>query len=253
MYYKNNNSYLYYQKYGNSENKILILPGWGDTRKTFNYLIDNLKDKYTIYIIDWPGFGNSDFPNKDLTIYDYANMIIDFMKDLNINNPIIIAHSFGGRITTLLSGYYKIKINKLILIDIAGIRPRKNLIKRFKTFIYKFLKKLKVIIPKKKRNIYLKKLLKYFASTDYKNLDKNMYQTFKNIVNEDLKYTYKNIIQETLLIWGENDKSTPLKDGIYINNNIPNSELVIYQKASHFSYLDYPILTNNIINEFISK
>lgn len=253
MYYKNNNSYLYYQKYGNSENKILILPGWGDTRKTFNYLIDNLKDKYTIYIIDWPGFGNSDFPNKDLTIYDYANMIIDFMKDLNINNPIIIAHSFGGRITTLLSGYYKIKINKLILIDIAGIRPRKNLIKRFKTFIYKLLKKLKILIPKRKRNIYLKKLLKYFASTDYKNLDKNMYQTFKNIVNEDLKYTYNNIIQETLLIWGESDKSTPLKDGIYINNNIPNSELIIYQKASHFSYLDYPILTNNIINEFISK
>ena len=43
MYYKNGSFEIYYEKYGNKKNTILILPGWGDTRKTFNYLIDNLK------------------------------------------------------------------------------------------------------------------------------------------------------------------------------------------------------------------
>lgn len=253
MYYKNNNSYLYYKKYGNSKKIILILPGWGDTRQTFDYLINCLKENYTIYIIDWPGFGNSDFPNINLTVYDYTNIIISFMKDLNIINPIIIAHSFGGRITSLLAGYYKIKLDKLILIDIAGIKPKKSIIKRLKSFVYKLLKKLSILIPKRKRNIYLKKVFKYFASSDYKQLDNNMYQTFKNIVNEDLKYTYKNIKQETLIIWGENDDATPLQDGIYINNNIANSELIVYQDAGHFSYLDYPYLTYDIIYEFLKK
>ena len=249
MYFKNDEYSIYYEKHGNSNKEILILPGWGDTRKTFDYLINYFKEEYTIYILDYPGFGNSSFPNKDLTIYDYTNIIRSFMKDENINNPIIIAHSFGGRIATLLSG--KDNINKLILIDIAGIKPKKNIFKLIKTYTYKVLKKLSIILPKRKRNIYLKRLFKHFASADYKNLDNNMYQTFKNIVNEDLKFTYKNIKEETLLIWGKNDKATPLKDGVYMKKQIKNSKLIIYPDSGHFSYLDYPILTNKIIEEFL--
>ena len=114
MYYNKNNYAIYYEKIGHNEQTIVILPGWGDTRKTFNFLINELKENYTIYIIDYPGFGNSPFPNHDLTIYDYTNIIRDFLIEKNINNPTIIAHSFGGRIATLLTGYYKEKINKYV-------------------------------------------------------------------------------------------------------------------------------------------
>ena len=102
MYIKLDDINLYYEKYGNKKQEIIILPGWGDNRKTFYYLINYLKDYFTIYIIDYPGFGNSKFPDKDLTIYDYKEFIIKFIKKLKIKNPIIIAHSFGGRITSLL-------------------------------------------------------------------------------------------------------------------------------------------------------
>ena len=136
MYFNKDGYSLFYKRYGNSRKTIIILPGWGDTRKTFNKIIDYFKEKYTIYIIDYPGFGNSSFPDYDLTIYDYTNIIRDFMKELNIINPIIIAHSFGGRIATLLSGYYKEEIDKLILIDIAGIKPKKNIFKLIKLFFY---------------------------------------------------------------------------------------------------------------------
>ena len=127
MFYNQDDYSIYYEKHGQGEKVILILPGWGDTRKTFTYLINQLKEDFTIYIIDYPGFGNSPFPNHDLTIYDYTNIIRDFLYDKKITNPIIIAHSFGGRIATLLSGYYKEQINKLILIDTAGIKRRKKL------------------------------------------------------------------------------------------------------------------------------
>lgn len=252
MYFKRDGYSLYYEKHGNEKNTILILPGWGNTRKTFDYIINHLKENHTIYIIDWFGFGKSSFPDYDLTIYDYTNIIREFISEEKIDNPIIIAHSFGGRIATLLKGYYKDDIKKLILIDIAGIKPKRNIFKIIKTCTYKVLKKLSILIPKKKRNIYLKRLFRHFASTDYKELDNNMYQTFKNIINENLKYTYKNIDIETLLIWGENDKSTPLKDGIYMKKQIKKSNLIIYPDSGHFSYLDYPKLTNTIIDEFIN-
>ena len=114
MYLNINDITIYYETYGDNKKSILILPGWGNTRETFHHIINNFKNNYKIYILDYPALGKSPIPKKTLTIYDYTELIIEFMKKLNIKNPIIIAHSFGGRITTILTGYYKIPIKKLI-------------------------------------------------------------------------------------------------------------------------------------------
>lgn len=251
MYYSKGIFSIYYKKYGKSNKNIVILPGWGNTRNTFNYLISSLKENYTIYILDYLGFGNSPFPNTNLTIYDYTKLIISFIKDNNIYKPTIISHSFGGRIATLIAGYYKLKINKLIMIDVAPIKHRKSIFKLIKQYIYKFLNKLSFILPNKLKKKYLQKLINIFGSSDYKNISVNMRQTFKNIVNEDLKKYLKNINNETLLIWGENDIDTPLSDGKIINKEINNSALIVIPNSGHFSYLDYPILISNIIKEFL--
>ena len=251
MYYIYNDIKIKYYKYGNKNKEILILPGWGNTSKTFYSITNHFKDKYTIYTLDYPGFGKSPPPNKTLTIYNYTDLIINFMKDNQILNPIIIAHSFGGRIATLLTGYYKVNIDKLILFDIASIKPTKTIKQKFKEKTYKLLKKITNILPNKKK--LQEKLLNHFASTDYKTLPSTMHETFKNIINEDLTKYIKYIKSETLIIWGEKDKDTPIKDAYKINNLIKNSGLIIYPNGSHYSYLDYPLLTNNIINEFIKE
>ena len=251
MYYNQADYSIYYEKYGQKKKTILILPGWGDTRKTFSYLINQLQENFTIYIIDYPGFGHSPFPNNDLTIYDYANIIREFMSNKKITNPIIIAHSFGGRIATLLSGYYKEEIDKLILIDVAGIKRRKKIKTYIKEKIYKLLKQIKKILPPKIKEKYHKKLLQLFASPDYKSLPPTMSKTFQNIIKEDLRYFLSHINPETLILWGEKDKDTPLKDGKLINKKIKNSALIIYPKGTHYSYLEFPELTYKIIKSFL--
>ena len=245
------NHTIYYEKHGQNKNTILILPGWGNTRKTFNYLINNLKEKYTIYILDYPGFGNSKIPNKTLTIYDYAEIINKLIKELNITNPVIISHSFGGRITSLLISKYKLKVKKLILIDVSGIKTKKSLKIYFKEKLYKLLKKIIKLFPKGKRNYLKQKLLNIFASIDYKSLPNTMHETFKNIINEDLSIHYKNIYQETLILWGQKDQDTPLKNAYKLKKLISNSELIIFENASHYSYLNHPYLTLKIIEEFL--
>ena len=253
MYFNTKKASIYYEKYGNKDKIILILPGWGNTRTTFTNIINFFKEDYTIYIIDYPGFGNSPLPNEDLTIYDYTNIVRDFLEDKNIINPIIIAHSFGGRITTLLSGYYKEKISKIIYIDAASIKPRKTIKGFLKEKTYKLLKKLIKLMPKLKQEYYHQKLLKIFGSKDYQSLPKSMHKTFKNIVNENLIYYLKNIESEVLLLWGKLDTATPIKDGYKMNNLIKDSALIIFPKGNHFSYLQYPYLTNQIILEFIKN
>lgn len=242
---------FYFEKYGNKEKVLIILPGWGDTRKTFNFYIENLKDKFTIYIFDYPGFGRSIFPNNVLEIDDYAMFIKKFLEDNSIHNPYILSHSFGARIAILLTGKYRVLVDKLIIIGGAGIR-RKNLFRKLKILKYKFLKKVGNLLPETKKYKYLDYLVMKYGSDDYKQLNVFQRQTFSNVVNKDLRKYLKYIYCPVLLIWGENDTSTPLKDGILMNKKIRNSGLISIKKGSHFVYLEYPFYILKIILEFFN-
>ena len=253
MLYKNKNFSFYYEIYGNSPKAILILPGWGYTRETLQRIIQYLQKDYTIYIVDYPYFGNSPLPNKELTIYDYAETFSNFINELGIINPIIIAHSFGGRITSLLIGKYNLKVDKIILIDVAGIKRRKKLKVFLKEKIYKIIKRLIKILPKKKQLRIQKQLLQKFASEDYMNLPIIMKKSFQNIIKVNLKKYYKKITSETLIIWGEKDIDTPLKDAKLLNKIIKNSGLIIFKNTNHYSYLYNEELNIKILNIFLNN
>ena len=80
-----------------------------------------------------------------------------------------------------------------------------------------------------------------------------MHKTFQNITKENLKKYYKNINTDTLIIWGSKDKDTPLKDAYLLNKIIKKSKLIIYNEASHFSYLENINTINKNIKDFIEK
>lgn len=251
MYYKYNGINLYYEKYGNEKEVIIILPGWGDTRKTFYYIIGILKNFYTIYVPDYPGFGNTKFPSYSLTIYDYTILINEWIKHLNIENPTIIGHSFGGRISIILNGYYDFPYKNIFLISSAGIKPKKTIKSRIRSISYKFLKKLADIFLRKNKESFKKKLFEHYASEDYKALPDKMKKTFQNVVNEDLTCYLSKMKGNIHLIWGSDDKSTPLSDGLKMHKLIPNSDIYIIKDAGHYVYLDNPIEVIKKIDELI--
>ncbi len=240
---------LYYEKYGQGKKNIVILPGWGDIRKSWNYIINFLKDYFTVYIVDYPGFGNSNFPECDLTIYDYSDIIYHFIQDLDIKDPILIGHSFGGRIIITLTGYYHYPFHDIVLMNSAGIKPRKTLRSILKNKTYKILKKGCSLLPKKWRKKYSDKIFSWFASTDYRNLNDKMRPTFRNVIQEDLRYYLGKIKANTLLLWGNLDTSTPIGDATIMHQKIPGSELIILDKVGHFPYLERPNLVCSILYE----
>lgn len=248
MYYNHEIFNIYYEKHGNGKQNLIILPGWGDNRENFNFLINCLKDYFTIYIFDYPGFGKTKFPNKDLTIFDYAKVINDFLDDNDINKPIIMGHSFGGRLIILLTSIHKKHFSKIILMDSAGIKNF-SFKKTFRKYLYKFLKKLRFFF--KNPDKYLQKLLSIFGSPDFKNINPRMKKSFINIVNTNLIKYIKNIKDETLIIWGVNDQETPYKDALKFNKLIKNSYLIPIANSGHFPYLDYPYHIRNIIYEYL--
>lgn len=251
MYLKIKDLSIYYEKYGTKKQTILILPGWGDNRKTFSYLINYLKNYFTIYILDYPGFGKSSF-NKTLDIFLYTEIIKDFIIKLNLENSILIGHSFGGRIISILTTKYNLKFKKIILINVAGLKEH-NCKLIFKKVIYKLLKKIKYLLPNKLKIKYQNYLFEKFASTDYKVLDKKLYKTFQNIIKVNLKKYYKQINIDTLLLWGKNDTITPISFGYKLNKIIKKSYLIKLDNLNHFPYLENPYLVSNIIYYYLKK
>jgi len=253
MYFNYEGIDLYYEKYGSGKEELVILPGWGDTRKSWSYIINLLADYYTIYILDYPGFGNTLFPDFDLDIYFYSKMIKAWLNSLNLERPTLLGHSFGGRILITLTGYYHYSYPKIILMNAAGVKPKKTLRGIFKKYSYKLWMKVSGILPKSIREKFKKYLFEHFASRDYKSLLPKMRKTFQNIVSEDLSCYLENILSQTLILWGENDDSTPVKDAYLMRKKIKNSKLYVFQNTNHFTYLEKPVDTIELIAGFIEK
>ena len=138
-------------------------------------------------------------------------------------------------------------------MDVAGIKRKIDLKTKFKNKLYKILKKIGNILPKKIKAKYLSYLFNKFSSDDYKQLDKRLLKTFQNVIKEDLTNFYSKINLETLILWGEFDLITPLKDAYKINKLIKNSYLIIIPGTTHFPYLEQKYLTAKIIYEYLRK
>lgn len=231
-----NNLKINYLKKGNGR-PIIFLHGWGNNLKTFEYIYDELENDYLIYGIDLPGFGFSSEPLIPYKLDDYVHILKEFIKNENIKNPILVGHSFGGRI--ILKYCINNYVENIILINSAGIRPKRSLLYYFKIYIYKIFKKLNI-----KLNI---------GSQDYKNASNIMKKTLSNIVNEDLKKELSKIKSNTLLIWGDKDKITPLKDAYYFEDKIKRSNLAIIPNTGHYCYLENKNYFLLILNSYLAS
>lgn len=239
MIIKVKNVNVNYIQYGSGKD-IILLHGWGQNIEMMKPLGDRLNSKYKITIIDLPGFGASEEPKVSWTITDYKEMLEEIIKILKINAPIIMGHSFGGRVAIRYSSDNKIE--KLVLFGSPCIRTQKNI--SLKTKILKKAKNLPGM------NNIGEKMKKYIGSRDYKAASPIMRQTLVNTVNEDLSTYAKKIKSPTLLIWGERDTEAPLNEARELENIMIDAGLVVLP-GSHYAYLENLNQVINIINIFL--
>lgn len=233
MFAEIDNLKVYYEIKGKGE-PIFLLHGWAGRIESFKPVFEILSSKFKIYAFDLPGFGRSNLPSYTWGTSDYASFIIKFLEKEKLQKIHLIGHSFGGRIAITLAANFPEKIKKLILVDSAGIKPKKSLLYYLKIGIFKAWKKLCFgKFGKKMKNI----LYHLLGSNDYKEAGQ-MRNILVKIVNEDLKYLLPQIKTPTLLIWGEQDKAVPIKYAKIMEKEIKNSQLIIFKNAGHFSYLD---------------
>ena len=243
------NTDVHYIRKGTGQ-PIVFLHGWGANLDSFTRLIDAVQKTHEVIALDFPGFGKSQEPNHPWNLDDYTKMTHAFLTALNIQKPILLGHSFGGRVSIKLSQLRPLK--GVILMNSAGIKPERKSNYYFKVYGYKFFRQMASLpIFKWLLKEPLEAYRELHSSADYKAATPMMKQVLSKVVNEDLRDILPKIAAPTLLIWGDQDGSTPLEDAKIMEALIPDAGLVVYEGVGHFSYLEQPERTITIIQTFL--
>lgn len=242
-----------YSRSGDGPQPVIVMHGWGCTGATVQLLADaaTAQGKTTVYNLDLPGFGESPEPPASWGVYDYARCIEAFADALGIVNPVLIGHSYGGRIAIVYASERPVR--KLILVDAAGIKPHRSLRYYFKVYSFKTAKKLlPLFVGKSRARQIIDRMRGKAGSADYAAASPVMRQIMSRSVNQDLRRHLPLISAPTLLIWGENDTATPIGDAKIMEKNIPDAGLVCYPGCGHYSFLDRPGQTVAVIKSFLN-
>lgn len=232
---------------------VIVLHGWGANINTVLPIVNILKDRYKVYALDLPGFGESEEPKEPISSFEYAKIVKDFIVDEGIEKASFIGHSFGGKLSIIMGSKYPDMVNKIVLIDSAGLIPKRGIDYYVKVYSFKSLRFIyKNFFFWLKDDKRMERFYKKFGSTDYRDSSGVMRKILVIVVNENLKDLLKDIKAPTLIIWGDEDTDTPLYMAKTMEKEIKDSGLVVLEGAGHYSYLDDYYTFRAVINAFFN-
>lgn len=239
---------------GSDKPVVLFLHGWGAPVSSYRLLTDYLAQNFRVVAPNLPGFGGSDEPKTPWCVDDYVDFIAAFAKALQLDEVILMCHSFGGRISIKLFARDTLPfaVKKAVFIDAAGIRPKRGAKYYARVYLGKALKKLARLVRLQKWCPALEeRMKKRSGSADYRNASEMMRQVMVRCIDEDLTALLPKVSVSTLLIWGELDTATPLSDGQLMERTIPDAGLVTLSGAGHFSFAEQWGLCSRVLDSFL--
>ncbi len=193
---------------------------------------------YRVTAIDFLGFGGSRCLTNPFSVSDYAAWTKAVFKLLNVQSPHVIAHSFGCRVAVKLAAQDPAFFDKILLTGAAGVILKRGFSYRFRVKLYRLVKRFAPKFAERR-----------FGSEEYRSLTPIMKESYKKIVNEDLRACAKQIENEVLLVEGEMDRVTPKEEAEAYLACLKRGKLII-MPGGHFAFAEYPVAFNLIAEEY---
>ena len=232
---------------------VLLLHGWGANITLYQSIVDTLKQGRRVLALDMPGFGKTPEPERPWCVDDYVDFVLKFILSFNLEKISVVVHSFGGRVFFKMNAKENLPftIERAVLIDSAGILPKKTVGQKVSLRCYKIgrafmsTKVMHFLYPDAVEDMRRKR-----GSSDYNSATPLMRDTLVKVVNEDLEPLIHLVKCPTLLIWGDLDTATPIEDARRMEELIADAGLVVCEGAGHFSYAEQPVKANGALKAF---
>ncbi len=230
---------------------VVLMHGWGCDHSIWAGVGRHLEEAgHRVTALDFPGFGDSAEPPAPWGMEEYTAWLEKFLAARGIENPVLIGHSFGGRVALIYAS--RNPVGKVVLVDAAGVKPRRSLRYYLKVWSFKALKRLApLVVGRTKAAAIIESRRARAGSADYNAASPVMRGTLSRVVNEDLRRFMPSISAPTLLVWGEKDTATPLRDAKIMERLIPDAGLVVFEGAGHYSFLERPAQFAAILDSFL--
>jgi len=212
------------------------------------------KEGFCVYLPFLPGFGKTSPPKKPWSVSDFSEFVLKFAQKQNLKKFFLLGHSFGGRIAIKLTANHPGKVLGLILCSSAGLKPKRGVKYWFFFFLAKIGNLFFSIFPLNLVRPTARRLLYFFVQEqDYYQAKGVMREIVKKVIEEDLTFHLKRIQVPTLIVWGEEDRITPVADAYLMASKIPNSKLVILKEAGHGLPFGKPAKLTQLVREFCRR
>ncbi len=233
---------IVYEKYGHKGKEVVVLHGWASDMREWKNAAEILAKKHKVWLINLPGFGGSDDPGESWKLQDYVRTVTEFISVNNIHKPVLIGHSFGGRIAAMVSS--STECEKLIVVDAAALIFPSIKSKSYGMAL-KFLAKIwhLPIIPKS--------FSAYHAREDIENAYR-LLPWFIKVVGENIKEDLRKIKVPTLIVWGLWDTALPIWEGYVLAKLISGAKLKIMPYSTHIPHVEETERFVKAIEEFVS-
>lgn len=227
---------LYYRTIGNPQNPpLILLHGWGMRwepiwpYRGMKYIATKFAEHFYVIAPELPGFQRSQTPRSPVRYEEYAKIIHALAQSLSIQKPILVGHSFGGRIASIYASLYPSELRYLVLVNAVlkykaesdGLHPKR---------LHWMVKIYPLILSSPLIPTFLKKIIVSIAfGTPLKYVTEEEIQRKKNIENP-LHFIFDTDFQflqaPLLMIWGEHDLKMPVEWAKEVHKEVPNSTLI---------------------------
>lgn len=209
------------------------------SKEAFAPQIEYFSKFYRVTAIDFLGFGKSRGLETPFSVGDYAAWLNEVTFSLRLRKPSVVAHSFGCRVAIKAAAQDDALFDKLILTGAAGVILRRGLRYKLKVGAYRWVKKVAPAFAERK-----------FGSAEYRTLSPLMKESYKKIVNEDLRSCAARVKNPVLIIQGKQDVVTPLQEAQAYLESFPSATLRMIE-GGHFAFVERPLAFNLITEEFL--
>lgn len=229
---------------------VVVLHGWGDNSAGLGVLCDHLSKQYDVIAVDLPGFGGTVPPSTAWGLDEYAHFVKAFLQKIGVNTVrAFVGHSNGGAMAVRGLANGDLEAEKLVLLASAGIRNVYKGRNKALRIITKTGKLFTMPLPAAMKQKIRRKVYKTVGSDML--VAEHMQETFKRVVTDDVRADAAQLTLPVLLVYGEDDESTPVWYGEQFHELMPTSTLEILPGAGHFVHLDRPADVAYAIREFL--
>ena len=218
---------------------MVLLHGYLSCKEAWTAQIAYFSRFYRVTAIDFLGFGKSGKLKTAFSVDGYAKWLKEVLSALNIKNPHLLAHSFGCRVAVKLASEKDVALDKIVLTGPAGIILKRGLGYKIKVKTYRLVKKVAPRYAEKR-----------FGSQEYRTLSPLMKESYKKIVNEDLRSDATRVNNEVLIVEGSADKVTTMREAEIYLKSFPRARLERIE-GGHFAFAENPVAFNLITEEFL--